>query len=251
MNSKKANRAGVYVIANRVNGKCYVGSSINIARRWREHKRLLSAGCHHSAKLNNAWGKHGEPAFMFSVVEVIRNPVDLIVREQEWIEVLDSVLNGYNINPTAGSQLGFKHSDAAIEKMRQSRTGKKHSDERRANISAGQIGRVCSPETAAKIGLANRGRTHSEEAKARMSASRTGRKLSQSHIEKMRANLTGKKKSEEHRKNLSLARLRSNEARKAANPDALRQTREHIEKRTASIAATVSAKKAKKLALLQ
>ena len=29
---------GIYKIGNKVNGKCYIGQSIDIKRRWRQHK---------------------------------------------------------------------------------------------------------------------------------------------------------------------------------------------------------------------
>ena len=31
---------GIYKIANKINGKCYIGQSIDIKRRWRQHKEI-------------------------------------------------------------------------------------------------------------------------------------------------------------------------------------------------------------------
>ncbi len=59
--------SGVYAIVNRENGKRYVGSAINIPKRWREHQRGLQRGCHENSYLQGAWNKYGEGAFEFVV----------------------------------------------------------------------------------------------------------------------------------------------------------------------------------------
>lgn len=38
---------GIYKIANKVNGKCYIGQSINIKRRWREHLKAYKTPDYH------------------------------------------------------------------------------------------------------------------------------------------------------------------------------------------------------------
>lgn len=41
----------VYVIRNTANGRGYVGSSIALDRRWRDHRRQLAGGRHHNRAL--------------------------------------------------------------------------------------------------------------------------------------------------------------------------------------------------------
>ena len=48
---------GIYKIINKVNGKYYVGSSLNINKRWSVHKSALSKNKHHNDHLQNAWNK--------------------------------------------------------------------------------------------------------------------------------------------------------------------------------------------------
>lgn len=55
--------SGVYSIQNNVSGKMYVGSSKDIYRRWKEHKRYLNNHKHHSMDLQNDWDKQGEKDF--------------------------------------------------------------------------------------------------------------------------------------------------------------------------------------------
>ena len=59
----------IYKIRNVVNGKFYVGSTINQKDRFRNHRRLLRKNRHHCAHLQAAWNKYGEDCFKFEVIE--------------------------------------------------------------------------------------------------------------------------------------------------------------------------------------
>lgn len=101
------NKSGIYRITNTINGKIYIGSSVNITERWYRHKRLLRKDAHHNKHLQNAWNKYGESEFTFTIIENCE--VDnLTVREQYFLNTLKPQ---YNICPTAGSSLGWKHSE--------------------------------------------------------------------------------------------------------------------------------------------
>ena len=86
---------GVYEIRCLASGKTYVGSSANMARRWYEHRTKLRAGTHPSPRLQQAWAKHGESKFMFSVLETCAEDVRY-QREQYYI---DLVKRDYNSMP--------------------------------------------------------------------------------------------------------------------------------------------------------
>lgn len=60
------------------------------------------------------------------------NSEDVIMCEQKWI---DFIKPEYNINLIAGSNKGYKHTDEAIEKMRNLAIGRKHTDEVKAHMS--------------------------------------------------------------------------------------------------------------------
>jgi predicted GIY-YIG superfamily endonuclease len=51
--------SGIYVIANTINGKVYVGSAVHLAARIRDHSMRLSRGIHPNGKLQRAWSKYG------------------------------------------------------------------------------------------------------------------------------------------------------------------------------------------------
>ena len=59
---------GIYKIENKINGKVYIGQSINIKIRWQQHKR--EANCNRrNAPLDNALSKYGLDNFTFEVLE--------------------------------------------------------------------------------------------------------------------------------------------------------------------------------------
>ena len=109
----------IYKIENLLNGKCYVGSTINKRKRWSDHKKGLRNNKHHNAHLQNSWNKYGQDNFKFKIIEKVDNVDNLLKREQHWIDTLQ-VANrkkGYNICPTAGNSLGKKHSEETKKKL--------------------------------------------------------------------------------------------------------------------------------------
>ncbi len=97
-------RTGIYMIKNEINGKFYIGSAVNIERRWNEHKSLLNRNIHSSPKLQNSWNKNGKDKFFFEIIQYCEKE-ELIKNEQYWINLLTPE---YNILKIAGSSLGYK-----------------------------------------------------------------------------------------------------------------------------------------------
>lgn len=168
--------SGIYKITNRLNGRSYVGSAINVVRRFVHHRNRLRAGAHHSPALQSAWNSHGEGVFDFEIIEVVAAE-NLVACEQAWIDKLSAYGRGYNGRPIAASLLGFKHSDAARAKMSRARTGKPSprrgvtlSPETIAKIQAAKVDWRPSAETVARVAAKNRGQKRSPEVRARMSA---------------------------------------------------------------------------------
>lgn len=61
--------AGVYRITCTDNGKQYIGSTKDLARRWNAHKADLQYGRHHSPELQRDYNGYGPQAFVFEVVK--------------------------------------------------------------------------------------------------------------------------------------------------------------------------------------
>ena len=144
--------AGVYLISNNVNGKCYVGSTVHLDQRRREHFSRLANNKHINAHLQNAYNKYGREAFDFEILETIDiddNIKDkLLKREQFWI---DNLKPEYNVLLVAGSNLGYHHTEETKKKISESTTGVKKSEEHAKHIRGGQSGRVLTEEHKAKL----------------------------------------------------------------------------------------------------
>lgn len=117
---------GIYAIVHVESQRRYIGSAKSLHERWREHRRALKGNRHHNRKLQNSWNKNGERSFAVEVIEHVENISLLIEREQFWI---DALAPHYNIAPTAGSVLGFRHSEETKARWRQERKGKNTSPE--------------------------------------------------------------------------------------------------------------------------
>lgn len=116
-NKKKLDVCGIYCISNNVNGKKYIGQSINIYDRWVSHILSLKGHYHHNQHLQASWEKYSQEAFCFYILEKC-DESSLWEREQYWINKFNT-LNanyGYNLIP---AQKGIKLS---YNKWRKQRT---------------------------------------------------------------------------------------------------------------------------------
>jgi group I intron endonuclease len=141
--------SGIYRIRNVVNGKVYVGSAVNVTKRWRIHKRHLNKGTHHCRHLQSAWLKYRAESFVFEIIEAVE-PTREALLSREQVCLTEALASGlcYNLAPTAGSALGVKRSEAWIAKAR----SRRQSAETVAKISASLMGHEVSPETRIKLG---------------------------------------------------------------------------------------------------
>lgn len=210
---------GVYKIQRVGTDQCYVGSSVNMQKRWQAHRLELKNGTHHAAYLQNAWAKYGALAFEFEVLEVCHATGDLkevlAIREQHWIDALQP---RFNTLKAAYSTLGFRHAPGSIakmigrthtpetrEKLRAAQTGVKRSPESVEKSRKAQIGRVKSTEETAKTVAtrrANGGYSVTAEVREKISEKLKGKPLSPERVESLKGRVT----SEETRKKLSAAR---------------------------------------------
>lgn len=115
---------GVYRIKNIIDDKCYIGSTTGILKkRCCSHKTKLKHNKHQNDHLQNAWNKHGENNFEFSLVELCDHN-STFVREQYYIDTLHPE---YNIIQFAGGGIkGFKHKEKTKKLISELQTGENH-----------------------------------------------------------------------------------------------------------------------------
>lgn len=85
---------GIYKITNKLNNKCYIGQSIDIERRWKEH--IASIKSKKQNQIYLAFRKYGLTNFSFEIIELCEEQ-DLDEKEMYWIKYYDSYNNGYNM----------------------------------------------------------------------------------------------------------------------------------------------------------
>lgn len=115
--------SGIYQILNTINNRCYIGSAVNLKKRFIHHQCMLNNKRHPNKYLQKAWNKYGCDSFSFTILFYCVKE-DLIQREQEAIDFYKDTKEGiYNLKPTAGSNLGYKHTPATLAKMSKSQKG--------------------------------------------------------------------------------------------------------------------------------
>lgn len=196
-------RSGVYAIVDTTDGRTYIGSSVDIPRRFRQHKRMLNLGKHANAHLNRAWAAHSPEAFYFKIL-LFCAPDQVLTYEQRAIEAFDAVVRGFNQLPVAGSTAGRKHTEAARAKMSEAHIGRITTERARENMRRGQANRPPpSEETRARRRAAMLGRTFSEETLRKMSEAHKGRILTPEQKARQIAAQTGKKRTSETRQKIA------------------------------------------------
>lgn len=87
---------GVYKITNLLTEQCYIGQSIDISKRWKDHCKCgLGIDASITNKLYNAMQKHGVWNFTFELLEEC--PKELLnEKENFWIQMYQSNIFGYN-----------------------------------------------------------------------------------------------------------------------------------------------------------
>ncbi len=60
--------AGVFQIKNTLNGKIFIGSSVNLNAIWNRHRFQLEAGLHANKELQKDWNASGPDNFVFEIL---------------------------------------------------------------------------------------------------------------------------------------------------------------------------------------
>ena len=220
----------IYKITNSVNGKAYIGKTVNNAEKGRIRKHLDGKG---NQIIKRVVAKYGKDVFSVEILHDGIIPELLDSYEMEAIATHNTVSpNGFNL--TSGGE-GAIPSDEARRKMSEAhkgnthRRGKKANKETRTKISkatAGknnpnygknpsietrrkmsekQTGKKLSIETRNKMSEVHKGRIFSKEHRQRIGESNKGRVVSHETRNKISESLKGNKVSVETRRKLSEA----------------------------------------------
>lgn len=162
-------KAGIYMIENKVNGKKYVGSAatnrINV--RFRNHM------IHRTGQKNTARAvvKYGVENFTYYILEYYPgivhkenlSPAHIALMEME-TKYITELKPEYNILQVAGSSLGFTHSEETKRKMKEN-----YSDERKEKLRVAQLGKTHSLERRQMMSEISKLRNQNMELRERLS----------------------------------------------------------------------------------
>lgn len=142
---------GIYKILCVESQRFYIGSSVQIEKRWVQHRRALRVKKHRNPRMQAAWDKYGDASFLFMIVEECSEEF-LKDREQYWIDHTAATTSGFNIeryarvitathreklSETKGRTISIAHKAA----MSRGRLGMKFSESHCANISKAKMGK--------------------------------------------------------------------------------------------------------------
>ena len=161
---------GIYKIINVVNNKFYVGSAENFTRRKRVHWWMLRRGTHGNKHLQAAWGKYGEQAFTFAIVEELPEGVDVLAAENIWLKEHVDKEYCYNIATDATAPT----TGWSGEKNPMWGKTFAHTEEAKAKIAAASKARVQTDEEKVKRRKSMRGHHVAASTKAKISATLSG-----------------------------------------------------------------------------
>lgn len=108
-------KAGIYAFYNTINRKQYIGGAVDLYKRLTEHL----TGVKSNKPLQSAFHKYGLHSFVFYIYEFCdKTNTSINALEDKYIQKFDFI-NLYNIKPFATSLLGYKHTEEAINKMKE------------------------------------------------------------------------------------------------------------------------------------
>lgn len=104
----------IYSIINNKTKERYVGQTIDLERRKKEHFKDLESNKHLNKKLQSAWNKYGKDNFSFEYQKYdLANKDELNILEKAFIQQYDSYYNGYNL--TLGGDGGNTRGNLSFE----------------------------------------------------------------------------------------------------------------------------------------
>lgn len=178
----------IYKITNKINGKVYIGQTINkrgfygrykytgscdIERVYKYHRKRKMDNKSYNQHLINSIEKYGFDSFEITpILDFAFSMNELNIKEQCWISIFDSFNKGYNKN-LGGYNIGsYNITEEHKRKIGEKNKGYKRTSETRRILSEINTGRKHSEITKVKMSISKKGFRHSKESKKKMSEQR-------------------------------------------------------------------------------
>ena len=200
----------IYMYKNKVNGRCYVGQTIQTIKR-RRIQHISAANRGMEQPFYKAIRKYGIDNFDFEVL-LSNVPVALLDDlEINTIHMYDAYTKGYNAASGGKVNRGFTLSDVTKEKLKQANLGKKASEMTKQKMSDSQRGRKHSEDTKKRISRSNLGNYHTEATKRKMSERVVPESQKQALSDSWKRDTEGNRTRRERMRTWNIGRVQSEE----------------------------------------
>jgi len=178
----------IYKVTNKINGREYVGQTINSLKKRKSEHISVALSIHDNNYFHSALRRYGPENFDWKTIHECVNIDDLNKWEIYYIKYYNTFNNGYNLTLGGFGSIGYKHTKETKKKIsianggkRSSWYGKRHSEETKKRMSESHKGKKLSEETKRKLSEALKGeknpfygKHHSEKMKMEMSELQSG-----------------------------------------------------------------------------
>lgn len=166
------NSGTIYLITNIINGKMYIGQTVNylsngkkwgVINRWKKHVKNSENENPECRLIGSAIKKYGKDNFSIQEL-IICNIEHLNYYEYDFINLYNTLSpNGYNL--ISGGKNGRFHSEETKKLMSLTRTGKKHSEETKIKIGLSHKNKKTTENTKKLIGMSSKYRNMNDNNK--------------------------------------------------------------------------------------
>lgn len=184
----------IYLYTNKINGKKYVGQTVDFNKRHKEHINSSYNQNHraYNCYFHNVIRKYGINNFEIEIlIENLQNQEELNYWECYYIVEFDTLAkNGKGYNLASGGSNGNPYAGKTEEELAEIRRKQSEVYHNKSDEELAEVRR--------KQSEAHKGKTHSEETRAKLSEAKKGKIFSEEHKKKLREVRKGKNKGEKN-----------------------------------------------------
>jgi len=84
-------KMGAFQIKNNINGKIFIGSSLDLTAIWHAQRLQLDIGIHPNSELQKDWKEYGAESFSYEILDEIKQVEDKPIDYAKEIKILEEM----------------------------------------------------------------------------------------------------------------------------------------------------------------